>query len=217
MKRESLAFALSGTFFGLIVGWIIASQSLSDRREPPAEAVATAAPAASAAPPAESRPVDAARAARLEEQAKAEPANAAVRIELGNLYFDAERFEQAIPWYEAAVKIDPTDANASTDLGVAYYYTNQIDRALAQLDRSLAVDPKHLKTLLNQGIILAFGKRDLAGAGRSWQRVVEIAPDSEEGKRARQGLDGLQSAAHGATNAPAPAAGSGPSAAPAQP
>ena len=216
MKRESLAFALSGTFFGLIVGWIIATQSLTDRREAPAEPTAAAAPAASAATP-ESRPIDAARAGRLEQQANAEPANAAVRIELANLYFDAERFDQAIPWYEAAVKMDPKDANASTDLGVAYYYTNQIDRALAQLDRSLEVDPKHLKTLLNQGIILAFGKRDLAGAGRSWQRVVEIAPDSEEGRRARQGLDGLQSAAHAATNAPASAAGSGPSTPPAKP
>jgi tetratricopeptide (TPR) repeat protein len=216
MKRESLAFALSGTFFGLIVGWIIATQSLTDRRETATEPAAPT-PTASAAAPAEARPIDATRAARLEQQANAEPANPAVRVELGNLYFDAERFDQAIPWYEAAVKIDPKDANASTDLAVAYYYTNQIDRALAQLDQSLEVDPKHLKTLLNQGIILAFGKRDLAGAGRSWQRVVEIAPDSEEGRRARQGLDGLQSAAHGATDVPTSAAGSDPSSPPAKP
>ena len=49
----------------------------------------------------------------------------------------------------------------STDLGVSYYYTNQPDRALAQFDRSLAINPKHTKTILNQGIVRAFGKQDL--------------------------------------------------------
>ena len=54
--------------------------------------------------------------------------------------------------------------NVSTDLGVAYYYTNQPDKALAQFDESLKLDPKHAKTLLNQGIVRAFGKQDLDGA-----------------------------------------------------
>jgi tetratricopeptide (TPR) repeat protein len=130
-----------------------------------------------------------------------------VRVELGNLYFDAERFDQAIPWYEAAVKIAPDDVNASTDLAVAYHYVNQADRALAQLEKSLAIDPRHVKTLFNQGIVRAFGKNDFAGAAQSWQRVVELAPDSEEGRKAKQGLDGLQSAHQGAGGATGEAAG----------
>ena len=97
-------------------------------------------------------------------------------------------------WYEASLKLDPRDVEVSTDLAVAYYYTQQADRALAQLDHSLKLDPAHLKTLLNQGIIRAFGKQDLAGAAESWQRVVAIAPTSEEGRRAQQGLDGLKAA-----------------------
>ncbi len=78
--------------------------------------------------------------------------------------FDAERYSEAITWYEAAVALKPTDANLSTDLGVAYYYTNQPDRAIAQFEKSLAADPKHTKTLLNLGIVKAFGKQDLDGA-----------------------------------------------------
>jgi tetratricopeptide (TPR) repeat protein len=119
------------------------------------------------------------------------------------VYFDAERFDLAIPWYEQAVALDPKNVDASTDLGVCYYYANQIDRALAQLDHSLSIDPRHAKTLLNQGIVRAFGKNDLTGAAESWQRVVAIAPNSVEGKRAQQGLDGLKSG-HSGT-----AAGSG--------
>ncbi len=75
----------------------------------------------------------------------------------------------------------------STDLGVAYYYTNQPDRALAQFDKSLAIDPKHIKTLLNVGIVRAFGKQDLAGAGKAWQQVVDLAPDSPEGPGGEEG------------------------------
>jgi tetratricopeptide (TPR) repeat protein len=196
MKRDSLAFALSGVFFGLIVGWIIGTQQAAPATPAPA-AAATSAPATSQTVPGSdtAAPFDAARAAALERQAAAEPANADVRLELGNLYFDGERYAQAIPWYQAALKLQPKNVNASTDLAVAYYYANQTDQALAQLDKSLALDPKHLKTLLNQGIVRAFGKQDLAGAAESWKKVVALAPDSEEGRKAKQGLDGM-SAAH---------------------
>jgi cytochrome c-type biogenesis protein CcmH/NrfG len=205
MTRDSIAFALSGTFFGLLVGWIIGSQQGSPAQPPAAVATEASAPAAAG----ESRPaLDAARAAELERQAAARPGDGSVRADLGNLYFDAERHEEAARWYEAALKVDPGNVDVSTDLAVAYYYTQQADRALAQLDYSLQLDPKHLKTLLNQGIIRAFGKQDLKGAAESWERVVAIAPASEEGRRAQQGLDGLK-AAHAPEASPsgAPAGG----------
>lgn len=193
MKKDSLAFALSGTVFGLLVGWMIGTQQVPEPVAPAPAPAAQAAPGQQNTPP----PLDQARATALEQQANAEPRNAAVRVDFGNVYFDAERFGEAAPWYEAALEIDPKNVNASTDLAIVYFYQGQMDRALAQLDRALATDPRHPKALLNQGIIRAFGKQDLAGAEESWTRVVEIAPDSVEGQRARQGLDGLR-AAHNA-------------------
>jgi tetratricopeptide (TPR) repeat protein len=194
MRKDSLAFALSGTVFGLLVGWMIGTQQVAGPVAPaPPVAPAAQAAATPAAPP----PLDQARATALTQQAKAEPGNAAVRVDLGNVYFDAERFSEAAPWYEAALAIEPKNVDASTDLAVAYFYQGEVDRALAQLDRALAVNPQHPKALLNQGIIRAFGKQDLVGAEASWTKVVELSPDSPEGQRARQGLDGLR-AAHNA-------------------
>jgi hypothetical protein len=56
------------------------------------------------------------------------------------------------------------------------------------------MDPKHTKTLLNLGIVKAFGKQDLTGAAQAWAQVVAIAPDSPEGQAAKKALEGLQNA-----------------------
>ena len=119
----------------------------------------------------------------MKSVARREPANAKPRVQLANLYFDAERYDDAIKWYSEAVKLAPNDVDVSTDLGVCYYYTNQPDKALEQFDRSLKLDARHTKTLLNVGIVKAFGKQDLEGAMRAWQQVLEIAPDLLKDRR----------------------------------
>ena len=79
---------------------------------------------------------------------------------------------------------------------------NQPDRALEQFDKSLAVEPTHSKTLLNIGIVRAFGKQDLDGATQAWQQVIKIAPDSPEGQAAKRALDSLKSAHPGTSATP---------------
>ena len=127
------------------------------------------------------------------------------RIELANLYFDAERYDDAIAWYEQAVALQPNDENLSTDLGVCYYYTNQPDKALARFDASLKINPKHVKTLLNVGIVRAFGKQDLPGATKAWEQVIALDPNGAEGQAAKRALDTLKSA-HAAAGGPKPGA-----------
>jgi tetratricopeptide (TPR) repeat protein len=192
MKSESIAFGIAGVMFGLIAGWIIGSQQAA-LRPGAAPAAASSSPAvsnAAAAPPI----LDDNRVKALTTVADQQPANPQPRVELGNLYFDAERYTDAIKWYSDALKLAPKDVDVSTDLGVSYYYTNQPDRALEQFDRSLKIDPKHAKTLLNVGIVRAFGKQDLAGAQEAWQRVIELEPNSPEGQAAKRALDSLKSA-----------------------
>lgn len=188
MKAESFVFAIAGTFFGLIVGWILGSQQATSSRvaaAPPAQAAPAAAGSQSAA-------LDEGKVQALKSVADQNPQDAEPRVQLGNLYFDAERYTDAIAWYEAAYALKPNDPNVSTDLGVAYYYTNQPDRAIAQFEKSLAVDPKHTKTLLNLGIVKAFGKQDYEGAAQAWQQVVALSPNSPEGQAASKGLEGLR-------------------------
>jgi|SRR5262245_33638326 len=197
MKSDAIAFGIAGIVFGLLAGWIIGSQQAILR---PGTAAPVAQQQASASQP--SGGSGATRAALLDETqvnalksvAERETSNAAPRIQLGNLYFDAERYDEAIKWYEEAIKLSPNDVNLSTDLGVSYYYVNQADKALDQFNRSLKIDPRHAKTLLNLGIVKAFGKQDLQGAADAWQQVITVAPNTPESQAARRALDSLQSA-----------------------
>jgi tetratricopeptide (TPR) repeat protein len=194
MKPESIAFALAGIAFGLIAGWVIGAEQTAARR--PAAAVQAPEAAPPAAPDTASRAavLDQAQVTALTAIAEREPSSVKPRVELANLYFDAERYADAIKWYTDALRLGPNDVNVSTDLGVSYYYTNQPDKALQQFDHSLALDPKHAKTLLNVGIVRAFGKQDLEGALKVWQQVVQIAPASPEGQAAKRAIDSVRAA-----------------------
>ena len=191
MKSDAIAFGIAGVLFGLIAGWVIGAQQGAARPAPAAASQASNAPAA-AAPRA---PVlDETQVAALKSVAEREPKNVQSRAQLANLYFDADRYDEAIKWYGEALALAPDDVNVITDLGVCYYYTNRPDKALELFNRSLELNPKHTKTLLNVGIVKAFGKQDLPGASEAWQQVLKIAPNSPEAQAAKRALDSLQSA-----------------------
>jgi len=192
MKTESIVFAVAGMIFGVILGWVIGAQQEGNRAVPAAVAApAEGQPAARQAPP-----LDEGRVQSLMTIIKSDTKNAGAVVELANTYFDAERYPDAIKWYEEGLGLDPKNPDVSTDLGISYYYTGQTDRALKQFEHSLTIDPRHTKTMLNQEIVLAFGKQDLAGAEAAWKQVIALAPDSPEAQAARKGLEGITAAGH---------------------
>ena len=219
MSKESVALGVAGVLFGFLTGWIIGAQQARPTSAPPAATAQAAAPgpsgggaAAGQQAPAEPPRLDQARIDELRKRAADNPQDAAVRAEIGNAYFDAERYPEAITWYEAALGLDAKNVDVSTDLGVSYYYANQADRALAQFERSLQISPRHTKTMLNIGVVRAFGKQDLNGAATIWQQVVEIAPESAEGRAAKRMIDAVRSAhpdTPGAPGAPGATPGAG--------
>ena len=209
MKSESIVFAIAGICFGVILGWVIGTQQAARRnatqvqlqQTAPAAAPASgdAAAGATRQPPA----LDEGKVQSLLTIIKSDPKNVGAHVQLANTYFDAERYPDAIKWYEEALKLDPKNPDASTDLGVSYYYSGRTDEALKQFENSLKINPKHAKTLFNKGIVLAFGKRDLQGATEAWQQVVQLAPGTPEAQAAQQGLQGI-AASQGRAPAPSP-------------
>jgi tetratricopeptide (TPR) repeat protein len=184
MRSESVVFTVAGMCFGVILGWVIGTQQASQAVSPVAPT-----PAAAAVLPAPT--LDEARVQSLTAIVESDPSNAGARVQLANEYYDVERFSDAISWYQQALALDPTLVDASTDLAVSYYYTDETDRALEQFNYSLGIDAQHTKTLLNQGIVLAFGKQDIDAAVAAWQQVVDLAPNTPEGETASRALESM--------------------------
>jgi tetratricopeptide (TPR) repeat protein len=174
----------------VILGWVLKTQQGATVAAPVA-AEAQPAAAGQAAGAAQTPVLDEARVQSLQTILNSDPKNAGALVQMANTYFDAQRYADAIKYYEQSLQIAPSNVDASTDLGVSYYYSNRADDALKQFEASLKLDPQHTKTLLNKGIVLAFGKQDLDGAAGVWNQVVKLAPGSLEAEAAARGLEGI--------------------------
>ena len=203
MKAESIVLTIAGMCFGVIVGWVLAS--LEANRPPVVSPAQTSAAAESsqarggAAEEPQPAALDEARVQALTTIIKSDPKNAGAAVQLGTTYFEAQRFEEAIKWYEEGLRLDPKNADASTQLGMSYFITKGPDPALEQFEHSLQISPNHPRTLLNKGIVLWRGKQDLKGAAAAWETLVKMAPNSPEGKAAKQGLEAIAAARQGGT------------------
>ena len=153
-KYAWIAYAFAMILVGGLVGYVSSVYKTSQSASPaPADAVIPiAAPASS-----------------LQTYSEA--------VDAGNRFYDAQRYEDAIPYYQRALTFNPSAVNVSTDLGTALWYTGRTDAALAQYDRSLAIDRDHAQTLFNLGIVRAEGKHDYAGAIETWETLLKTTPN----------------------------------------
>ena len=96
------------------------------------------------------------------------------------------RYNEAIAAYQAVLKRDPNNVDATTHLGLILALgggPEHADRALEIFDRALALDPSYLPALLYRGQVLYEAKHDVAGAVRSWEKFVALAPPGEDRDR----------------------------------
>ena len=187
--RELLVLATTVSCSLAIMGWVVWSERPAPPPANPLTSEASANGTGSAA-------LDETHVAALQAAAKDAPEDVSSRLALGDLYFGAERWEEAVRWYEQAHTLSPESFDVSTNLGISYYYAGQTQQAIDQFERTLEADPMDPRALLSLGIVRAFGLQDREGAMELWERVIEITPDSPEGLAAREAMDRMRSA-HG--------------------
>ena len=171
MRRDTLVFTVAGVAFGLVVGYMAASWDVVPR-----PAVATAAPAApaGAASPASPR-LNPDEVAALETLAARQPGDGAVRVELGNLYMDAGRWDEAVRWYREALALEPALVDTVTDLGACLVSSGRPAEGLAEFEKVLGGDPGHRNALYNKGIaLLQMGRAGEAAA--AWEDLLKRHP-----------------------------------------
>lgn len=198
MNRD-LVFFVAGLFFGIVAGFFVfrtvvapdapanvASAGLSPERsrvgldtEPQAE------------------PLDTGEVEKLEEAAKQNPNDAAVRVELAGLYMDAGLYEDAGAWLRGALEIEPRNLRARTHLALSLLNLGRLDDAVATYEETLRLEPEHPASLLGLGRVKLYVQQDIAGGLAMWERLVAVAPSSTEAQSVRDELEALQSAHSG--------------------
>ncbi len=201
MRRDTLVFTLAGVVFGLFLGYMAAGWNAMPA---PAPVGARPAPAAGEAPaPSAPAPLDAGEVRALESLAARQPADATVRVQLGNLYMDHQRWDDAIRWYGEALAIQPDDPDVATDRGACYVHSGRPAEGLSEFDRVLQKHPDHRNARFNRGVALL--ELDRAGeAADAWEELLRRHPDDPQLERLRARIEEIRAGtpARGAEQAP---------------
>jgi cytochrome c-type biogenesis protein CcmH/NrfG len=113
----------------------------------------------------------------LERKASRDPDNEEIWTELGNAYFDSDKYLEAIEAYRRALEIDPGNANVWTDLGIMYRRIGEFGKAVDAFERAVAEDPSHQMSRFNIGIVLFYDLDDRVGAFQSWDELAKLNPN----------------------------------------
>ena len=109
-----------------------------------------------------------------------DPTNTTAMQALADLHAEAEDFKTAAQWLRKIVEIEPDNASAYLQLGVSLFNAYDTDGAKAGWLRAAEIDPMRAEAYYNLGFLfLSLKTPDEAAAFAAWEKVLEIAPDSD--------------------------------------
>jgi tetratricopeptide (TPR) repeat protein len=115
--------------------------------------------------------------ARLNAMLAENPESFDALSELGDVYFESGRYQEAIQTYEKAIAVNPMCADCLNDKGLAMYFTGNPEGALASFDKATQVAPEYVNAWLSKGYVLVVEKR-YEEAIAPLNKVKELAPQS---------------------------------------
>lgn len=192
MNRENLLFAVIGLLLGFIVGFIFAS-SMSQKMAQTQMAAQNL--------PADHPPVGAQNAgdpaAQREqvmaqiEKARKEPTNFDAQIRAAELYYQIQRFDQAIEFLLKANQLKPSDYETVAVLGVVNLDAGHFDQAEKWYRVALKMKTDDVRVLA--GLAAAtLGKGDAKAAEEAIAQLEKFDPSSEDLPQFKQKLAGLK-------------------------
>jgi tetratricopeptide (TPR) repeat protein len=160
---------------GVAVGYLARGSAATQPSVGQAQAAGPAANGAAAQTPSpeQMRQMAESQAAPLLAQLKGDPTNADLLYKIGNAYYDAQQFPDAVKYYEQCLKINPKATDVRTDMATAYHFMGQADRALQEYDAVLKIDSNHANALFNTGMVKWQDKQDMSGAIAAWKHLLE--------------------------------------------
>ena len=200
MKKEAAILAIAiALFVGFAIGATVGILYMSNREEKEIKKTAmvqkpqmTPSGAPASAPPARDPMEFASQIQTLKEIVKKDPKNLPAWVELGNLYFDSDRPQEAIEAYRQYLAIKPDNPDVRTDMGIMYRNLGQFDKALEEFRKAAQSNPKHANSRYNIGIILLHDKQDIKGSIKAWEEYLKVDPNSERAQRIRDQINKIK-------------------------
>lgn len=136
--------------------------------------------------------IDPAVIEETENKLKQDPNNASLNVQMGNMLFDGQKYEEAIPYYSKALELEPGNPDVIVDLGVCYFNLDEFTKAKESFQQALAEEPNHVNALYNLGVV-SVRLKEMDVLMDAWSKLVEIAPGSPQAAQASQILDEIHS------------------------
>jgi Flp pilus assembly protein TadD len=195
MSRENLLFGIIGILFGFIVGFMFAS-SMSQK------ATQTQTASASQNLPSDHPPVGAAQSgmdpAAMREQvtaqiekARTEPNNFDAQIKAAELYYQIQRYDQAIEYLLKANTLKPTDYETVAGLGIVNSQAGHFDQAEKWFRAALKMKPDDERVLTGLADT-TLQKGDAKAAQDAIAQLEKAYPSSQELAGFKEKLAGLK-------------------------
>lgn len=181
-SKQAYVLSVICLLLGVAVGYLMRGSASSNNSATQARAAATesiSSPVGGAQQPTveQLRQMADTQAQPLLKQLESDPKNSVLLYQIGNLYYDAQQYPEAVKYYENSLKIDPKATDVRTDMATAYHLMGQPDRAIEEYDAVLKIDDKHANALFNEGMVKWQDKMDSNGAVALWKRLLEVHPD----------------------------------------
>ena len=194
MTRENLLFAIIGLLFGFIVGFIMAS-TMSQRPPTPATVAAGQGMPADHPPVSGNAPMNP-QAMQAEvtasiEKARTEPQNFEAQLRAAELYYQIQRYDQAIEYLLKANQLRPDDFQTVVNLGLVNLDAGKYEAAEKWYRAAMLKKPDEVVVLA--GLAAAtLGKGDAKAAEQAIAKLEKVDPSSEDLPRFKDRLATLK-------------------------
>ena len=196
MTRENLLFAIIGLLLGFIVGFMFAS-TMSQRSAPIASSMADNRNLPANHPQVQSGDSKKPQQVFAEVQeaiskARNEPNNFEAQMKAAELYYQIQRYDQALEFLLKANQLRPDSYEAIVALGQVNIDTQHYDQAEKWLKAALLKKPEDVRVLTSLTFAL-LQKGDVAAATRAIETLGKVDPNNEELPQFRDKLASLKS------------------------
>jgi tetratricopeptide (TPR) repeat protein len=127
------------------------------------------------------------RMAELKDAVEKNPEDTIALKNYADFLSASHNMNDAITYYNKILQVDPKRADIHFSLALIYYNKQDFAKCEEENKKVLTFDPKNQMALYNLGAVAAT-RGEVIKAKDFWNEVIEINPESETGKLAKESL-----------------------------